>query len=154
MTTNTVRCHTVHVQAIRDMTDDGKHPTNKPQGADDCQARAAQVLAAVVSGLTSTPQALGNKHRANRGARSAGTDADSATAVANPAIQKIRDYQLQVTSQHGHVGSRQLLIVNRCCSMTPWIVVRKYRGFNIGTGHDLLFAGIPPVYSSTVDACM
>ncbi|CAM9648793.1 unnamed protein product, partial [Laminaria digitata] len=84
-------------QAIRDMADvdDDKHPVAVAEAADDRHARAAQVLAAVVSGLTSTPKELSAKHRSNRGAGPAKAGAEVATAAASPAIQKIRDYQLQ-----------------------------------------------------------
>lgn len=86
-------------QAMRDMadTDDDKDPVAVAEAADDRHARAAQVLAAVVSGLTSTPKELSAKHRSNRGAGPAKAGAGVvATAAASPAIQKIRDYQLQV----------------------------------------------------------
>ncbi len=69
---------------------------------DDRQARAAQVLSAVASGLTSTPKELSSKHRANRGAVGSAEGGAvpgerASTAGAKPALQKIRDYQLQVT---------------------------------------------------------
>lgn len=102
-----------HMQAIRDMVDGGNslpgsvgHPTNEGGDTDDPDdhdrhARAAQVLAAVVSGLTSTPKELSSKHRANRSAAASasgtGSGAGASTAAAKPAVQKIRDYQLQVT---------------------------------------------------------
>lgn len=107
------------MQAIRDMVDGGNtlpgsvgRPTNTNGDGDtddhDRDVRAAQVLAAVVSGLTSTPKELSSKHRANRsaGASASGTGtgtgaaesgAGASTAAAKPAVQKIRDYQLQVT---------------------------------------------------------
>lgn len=50
-----------------------------------------------MSGLTSTPKELSAKHRSNRGTGPAKAGAEVvATAAASPAIQKIRDYQLQV----------------------------------------------------------
>lgn len=103
-------------QAIRDMVDGDKsspasvgHPAYANGGGDkdhhERHARAAQVLAAVVSGLTSTPRELGSKHRANRSGGASGTGAKesgagASLAAAKPAVQKIRDYQLQVTLQH------------------------------------------------------
>ena len=99
-----------HMQAIRDMVDGGNslpgsvgRPTNGDGDTDDHDrhARAAQVLAAVVSGLTSTPKELSSKHRANRSAAASasgtGSGAGASAAAAKPAVQKIRDYQLQVT---------------------------------------------------------
>lgn len=109
------------MQAIRDIVDGGKslsgnvgHLTNEGGHADDDDrhVRAAQVLAAVVSGLTSTPKELGSKHRANKSARAsastsgagvAESGAGASTSAAKPAVQKIRDYQLQVTIQHDGV---------------------------------------------------
>lgn len=83
------------------MTDGGKGFASVGNATDDRHVRAAQVLAAVVSGLTSTPKELSSKHRVNRnaGASVTGTGAGAAvsTAAAKPAMQKIRDYQLQVT---------------------------------------------------------
>lgn len=95
----------LHTQAIRDMTDGGVDASSVDHSTDDQQARAAQVLAAVVSGLTATPQDLSSKHRANRSAAGASGGAGAvgvtASAVpAKPALQKIRDYQLQVCLQH------------------------------------------------------
>lgn len=89
------------------MTDLGRGPVGigRPTdpAEDDRQARAAQVLSAVASGLTSTPKELSSKHRANRGAVGSvegtsvpGETATASTAGAKPALQKIRDYQLQV----------------------------------------------------------
>lgn len=77
------------------MTDDTQFPTSVKH-VEDRNARAAQVLVAVVSGLISTPKELSAKHRANKCARSSGIGADAAIALAKPAMQKIRDYQLQV----------------------------------------------------------
>lgn len=77
-------------------SEDDKQPVAVAEAADDRHARAAQVLAAVVSGLTSTPKELSAKHRSNRGAGPAKAGAEVAAAAASPAIQKIRDYQLQV----------------------------------------------------------
>lgn len=92
---------TTHAQAIRDMTDGAVEASNIDQSTGNQQARAAQVLAAVVSGLTSTPQDLSSKHRANRSAAGSSGEAGAAggpgvAAPAKPALQKIRDYQLQV----------------------------------------------------------
>lgn len=76
-------------------------------------AATALALAAVVSGLTSSPEELSAKHKANRSARAAAASAAGQTAgssaetsagqrsgeggaVATLAMQKVRDYQLQV----------------------------------------------------------
>lgn len=84
------------------MTDGGKEPASVGHPDDDRHVRAAQVLAAVVGGLTSTPEELSSKHRANRSAGASGTGtgagATPSTVAAKPALQKIRDYQLQVRS--------------------------------------------------------
>lgn len=85
------------------MTDGGQDDASVGHPTDDQHVRAAQVLAAVVSGLTSTPKELSSKHRANRSAGASMTGAvaraAASTAAAKPALQKIRDYQLQVTLQ-------------------------------------------------------
>ena len=91
------------------MANRGKEPlrAGRPTDAaeDDRHARAAQVLSAVASGLTSTPKELGSKHRANRSTAGSGEGAGgpgataSTAAAAKPALQKIRDYQLQVTDR-------------------------------------------------------
>ncbi|CAN0091694.1 unnamed protein product [Scytosiphon promiscuus] len=86
-------------EAIRQMTDGGVE-ASIDHATDDQQARASQVLAAVVSGLTTTPQDLSSKHRANRSAAgswggSGAVEAPAETVPAKPALQKIRDYQLQ-----------------------------------------------------------
>eukprot|EP00903_Cladosiphon_okamuranus_P005355 g5350.t1 len=108
-------------EAIRDMVDGGKslygsvgYPTDGDGDGDgdgdDRHVRVAQVLAAVVSGLTSTPKELSSRHRAKRnagvsasasasasvsGAGAAESGAGASTSAAKPAVQKIRDYQLQ-----------------------------------------------------------
>lgn len=75
------------------MTEDSNQSGGKDYGSGDRYVRAAQVLAAVVSGLTCTSQELNSKYKSNRGAQ----PAMDAGAVAKPSLQKIRDYQLQVT---------------------------------------------------------
>lgn len=85
-------------QAVHDMTEDSGQPSGNGDDSGDRYARAAQVLAAVVSGLTCTPEELSLKYKSNRGAQPAmDAGAGMAGAVAKPSIQKIRDYQLQVT---------------------------------------------------------
>lgn len=70
---------------------------------EECHERAtAVVLAAVASGLTASPEELSAKHKLNRGGgvSAAGekvVSPEARGAVATPAIQKVRDYQLQVS---------------------------------------------------------
>lgn len=102
-----------HLQAIRDLADkaclddDGKSGGAPSDGGGDRHARAsALVLAAIVSGLTASPEELGAKHRANKKVKTAAAAASGQVtaaagigdSVTTPAIQKVRDYQLQVSS--------------------------------------------------------
>ncbi|CAM9580439.1 unnamed protein product [Ectocarpus fasciculatus] len=82
-------------EAIRDLADCGKDAVSTGQSTDDHHARAAQVLAAIASGLTSTPSELSAKHRGKRSAGALVEGGGASSAAAKPAVQKIRDYQLQ-----------------------------------------------------------
>ncbi|CAM9348633.1 unnamed protein product [Ascophyllum nodosum] len=90
-------------EAVRDLTDYGRHSSATDDGQADRHARASQVLAAVVSGLSCTPRELSLKHVAKKGSRPATEEPPIKTSgavgtngtVAKPALQKIRDYQLQ-----------------------------------------------------------
>lgn len=93
-------------QAVRDLaegytdSDVTDAPTSTPE---DRHARAtALILAAIVDGLTASPDDLSGKHRANRANRAAvppeqATGAEAGARVTTPAMQKVRDFQLQVT---------------------------------------------------------
>ncbi|CBJ27269.1 expressed unknown protein [Ectocarpus siliculosus] len=82
-------------EAIRDIADCGKDVISTGHSTDDQHTRAAQVLAAIVSGLTSTPSELRANHRGRRSAGASVEGGGASAAAAKPAVQKIRDYQLQ-----------------------------------------------------------
>lgn len=109
-----VCCHFRSAQAIRDLVE-AYVDSNKTNSAaiavdtavGDQRAKAsALVLAAVVKGLTSSAEELAAKHKAKRGAKPAAVDlghlmgraGEMGHSVATPAMQKVRDYQLQVQS--------------------------------------------------------
>lgn len=122
--------------------EDDKHPVAVAEAADDRHARVAQVLAAVVSGLTSTPKELSAKHRSNRGAGPTKAGAEVAAAAASPAIQKIRDYQLQVRDLlFVHIECRDTVGYSRqlsCPSRSWYSLILIWFGFAL---HCLRLAG-------------
>ncbi|CAN0327888.1 unnamed protein product, partial [Ectocarpus sp. 12 AP-2014] len=82
-------------EALRDIADCGKDVISTGHSTDEQHTRASQVLAAIVSGLTSTPSELSAKHRGKRSSGASLEGGGASAAAAKPAVQKIRDYQLQ-----------------------------------------------------------